>query len=82
MLELQLYLSFPFHASVLIPGLDLQLGEPQLLAQVGPVGRGQVLLCVEALLEAHELQLAEHGPAAPTLAHAHAATHHVTRARA
>lgn len=49
----------PFGASVLEPGLDLRVGHLQRLGQGGALGRRQVLLPVEALLQLADLHAAE-----------------------
>lgn len=46
----------PFSASVLEPGFDLSVGHFEGFGKSGPLGRRQVFLAVEALLQLADLQ--------------------------
>lgn len=52
----------PFGASVLEPGFDLGVCHLQGFGQSCPLGRGQVLLSVEAFLQLTDLQAGEGCP--------------------
>lgn len=49
----------PLCTPVLEPGFDLRVGHFESLGQGGALGRGQVLLAVEALLQLADLQARE-----------------------
>lgn len=49
----------PLCPPVLEPGFDLRVGHFESLGQGGALGRGQVLLAVEALLQLADLQARE-----------------------
>ena len=54
------HLFFPLHASVLIPGLDLQLGQAEPAGQRGSLSARQVFLLLETALQLAQMLLREH----------------------
>lgn len=59
--EADLRLTLPFGASVLVPGLDLRVGESQRSGQVHSVLDAEILLPFEASLQLLELVVGEGG---------------------
>ena len=61
------HLLLPLHASILIPGLHLDLRQAESGGQQRSLLGSQVLLALEVSLEVRQVVIGEHGPVSTTL---------------